>query len=143
MAIPKTIILRSVNTPFQKEGAAASAITPGDILERTSTGTLQRRSTADVTGPKLVANINDLLGKEITDDYATSANVSAVYLSPGDEVYAFVAAAASAIIIGDDLSFDAAGGFAKAASGLVVATALEAVDNSGGGSKARLRVEMI
>lgn len=200
-----TILLNSVGTIHKKEAPANGAVTPGDFLERATDGDFQRQSTAGQPGPKLVALQNEAVGGLISTDYATGSNVIAAYVKPGDEVYGFVAASAAAIVIGDELIFDGAGGFKKATSqadltgtltgtvdgaladiadialtgntagdintavntaiasanlqlkelqtalnavlpqydGVVVATAKEAVDNSGGGSKARIRVEMI
>lgn len=165
-----TIILNSVGAVHLKESYANGTITPGDFLERATDGDFQRHSTAEIAGPKLIALENDLEGDGIDDNYASGDNVRAAYLKPGDEVYAFVPASAAAIVIGDNLVFDGTGCLIKgdrvAATALstsdtytdaavnaavdsaiegarIVATALEAVDNSGGGSKARIRIEML
>jgi len=138
-----TIVLNSVGTLHLKEAPANGAISPGDFLSRATDGDFQRQATASINGPKLIAVENDLVAGTITDDYATGDNVRATYLKSGDEVYAFVAASAAAIVIGDVLEFDGVGGVKKGASGVTVATALEAVDNSGGGAKARIRIELI
>lgn len=141
--IPNTILLNSVGHTHLKESPANGVITPGDFLERATDGDFQRQSSAGQAGPNLIAVENDLIGDEITDDYATGENVRANFLKNGDEVFAFVAASAAAIVIGDGLVFDGAGGVKKVTAEVVVATALEAVDNSGGGSKERIRIEML
>lgn len=205
---PSTIVLNSVGIPHLKEAPANGAITPGHFLERATDGDFQKKSTAGVAGPKLIAVQNDSVGGLISTAYATGDNVQARYLKSGDEVYAFVPAAAAAIVIGDELIFDATGCVIKATSqadlagtltgsvdgtladvaaitlstsdtysdaavnsavntaitsvnlqlkelqtalnvilpannGVIVATALEAVDNSGGGAEARIKIEIV
>jgi hypothetical protein len=167
---PNTILLNSVGHTHLKEAPAAGTITPGDFLERATDGDFQRQATAKVCGPKLIAIENDLVSGLISTDYAAADNVRAAYLKSGDEVYAFVPASAAAIVIGDHLVFDGTGcvikGDKSAAAALstgntytdaavnsgidaaiegarIVATALEAVDNSGGGSKARIKIEIL
>lgn len=201
-----TILLKSVNTTFYKEAPANGTITPGNFLQRATDGDFEVKTT---TAPqKLIAVENDLTAGEISTNYSSGDRVRAVYLSSGDEVYTLVAAGAAAIVIGDLLVFDGAGGVKKATSQAelggtltgttdgdmadisnialstgdtysdtsvndavntaiasanlqlkelqtalnailpqtdapVVATAIEAVDNSGEGAVARIKVEMV
>ena len=107
-----TILLRNIDT-FLKEAPGNGTITPGDFLERATDGDFQRQSTSGQPGPILIALENDLEGDGIDDDYASGDNIRAAYLRPGDEVYAFVAASAAAIVIGDELVFDGAAGVKK------------------------------
>jgi len=100
---------------------------------------------------------NDLVGLTISDDYAANSYVQSEYLRTGDEVLANVAANAAAIVIGDLLESDGAGGLRKrtAASqltsgnyaytpaGSVIAQALQAVDNSAGASRTRIKVVLL
>lgn len=138
-----TICLKTNGNPYRKEGKAQGAITPGDFIERASDGDFIRH-TAVGTNSLLYAVENTSNGGGIDDDYATGDNVLANYAQSGDEVYGFVAASAVAIVIGDPLEFDGAGGFKKDADGSnTQAYALTAVDNSAGGSKARIKVEIL
>jgi len=107
-----TILLKSVNTTFYKEAPANGNVTPGNFLQRATDGDFEVKTS---TAPqKLIAVENDLTAGEISTVYANGDRVRAVYLSSGDEVYTFVAAGADAIVIGDLLVFDGAGGVKKA-----------------------------
>lgn len=109
-----TILLKSVNTTFYKEAPANGNVTPGNFLQRATDGDFEVKTS---TAPqKLIAVENDLTAGEISTVYANGDRVRAVYLSSGDEVYTFVAAGADAIVIGDLLVFDGAGGVKKATS---------------------------
>lgn len=75
-----------------KEKLAASAITPGDLIEfNNSTGKVQRHSTLNGNAMAMFAKENDLEGDDIDTDYAADELVQ--YLTPvsGDEVYAILA----------------------------------------------------
>ena len=100
-------------------------------------------ATAAGAAAPLFAVENDILGKTINDAYAANDYVQAEYLPPGSEVLALVAAAASAIVIGNLLESAGNGTLRIRGSGTAVAQALEAVDNSGGGSAARIKVVLL
>ena len=140
--IDNTILLKTRPVVLNKEKAAAATITPGDFVELTSSDTYQRQSTLGADDAKLIAIEYDLQAGSIDDDYSATDNVLTASLLPGDEVNTFVAASAAAIVIGDKVEFDATGGVKILAAGTVIGTALEAVDNSGGGSKARIKIEI-
>jgi len=140
MAI-NTILLKGRGV--RKEAKAGGTITPGDLVRLNSSGALIRNATAAGRIQFCVAVENDLIGKEITDDYVSGDFVQSEVLRPGDQAYCFVAAAAAAIVIGDLLEADAAGGLRKLASGQPIASSLDALDNSAGGAKARIRVDVI
>lgn len=138
----------------RKEAVAAGTITPGDLLNINSSGLLIRHASAARRAPALFAVENDLVGKTIDDNYVANDYVQAEYLRTGDEVYALVAASASAIVIGDYLESDGAGGLRKITDftdaeldtigGGAIAMALQAVDNSGNASsRARIKVVII
>jgi len=98
----KTIMVSGDGAP--KEGIASGAITPGQLLSRTSAaGTFIRHATqgGDIV-PKIVAVEDDLQGNEIEDDYATTARVFARIVQPGDEVNCLLADGQNAAI-GDEL----------------------------------------
>jgi len=134
------------------EGVANAAITPGDLIERMSTGKLRKHATAAANALPMFAIENEVIGDGIDDNYA--ANDNCLYIIPqrGSWVYARLAAAAAAIVIGDYLESAGDGTLRKAAVDAatdntqrvsIVARALEAVDNSGGGSAVRIKVEVI
>lgn len=109
-----TILLKSVNTTFYKEAPANGTVTPGQFLQRATDGDFEVKTST--TAQKLISVENDLTAGLISDNYATGDRVRAVYLSSGDEVYTLVPANADAIVIGDLLVFDGAGGVKKATS---------------------------
>lgn len=147
-----TIILRGQREVIRKEAIAGGAITPGYLLERTSTGTVQAHSTAAHSAQLLFAVENEVVGNGITDAYAANDTVLMAACQSGVEIYALVPASAAAIVIGDFLESAGDGTLRKVATDTatdegernsVVAVALEAVDNSGGGSAARIKVELV
>lgn len=138
-----TIVLSYVNDALYRQGKAEGVITPGDFVNRSNTGTIQRNTAAGLAGPLSVAVADRLQGKVITEDYAADDLVTYVYPARGTYVYAFLPAAASAVAIGDSLELSNDGTLVLRTTGAVVATALDAVDNSGGGAKARISVEIV
>jgi len=141
--VPKTIVLSYVNDALYREGKAASTVTPGDFVNKTSSNTIQRNTAAGLSGPLSIAVADRLQGRTIADDYATDDLVTYIYPARGTYVYAFLPAAAAAVVVGDALELSNDGTLVKRTTGAVVATALEAVDNSAGGSKARIQVEIV
>lgn len=136
-----TILLKGRGV--RDERVAGGTITPGDLVILNSSGQLIRNATAAIAVVPRFAVENDLVGKSITDDYVVNDYVQSEILRSGNEVYAFVAAAASAIVVGNRLEADASGGLRILASGVALAVALEAVDNSGGASRARIKVVLL
>lgn len=146
---PKTIVLKGV--PIRKEGVASGAITPGHLIEFGGANDLQVNSQAAKNARKAFAVENDLVGNGITDAYASGDQVQYVVAGAGVEIYALLAAAATAVEKGDALesagdgtlriqSTDAATDDTQRDS--VVAYALEDVDNSAGATTARIKVEI-
>lgn len=148
---PKTVILRG--TPVIKEAIAVSAVvTPGMLLLRTSATQVRPHNVAAGMAQPAFAVERDITGGDITTNYAVADTVAYASMRPGDEVYALVPASASAIVAGDFLESDGTGclrksthgtGSATAAAAWPIAVALEAVDNSSGGSAVRIRAEVI
>jgi hypothetical protein len=136
-----TILLRGDGMYY--EGKALAAISPGHFLRRT--GVADQVAVMNSVGAarnKLVALEYDVLGRGIDKNYAAGDQVLFVEPNRGSQVYALLAAAAAAIAIGDGLEYAADGTLKILAAGQRVATALEAVDNSGGGTPVRIRVEI-
>ena len=123
-----------------KEGIASGAITPGHLLERTSTAdTVKVNATAgDSMVQRHFAIEDEHQGKEIGDAYSNADRVFFRTFQPGDRVYALIKNGEN-IAISDKLVSGGDGTLQKAAadsSGTivdedVVAVALEACDMSG------------
>ena len=138
---PSTVWLKGSGAV--KEANAGGAITPGHLVQRGSAGTVTVQGSAS-EGPPLVAVEQGHFGKDIDTAYASGDRVSMVACQPGEEMYLLVPAAAAAIVIGDLLQAGAGGTVIKRTStNKIFATALEAVDNSGGGSAVRIRAEFV
>jgi hypothetical protein len=137
------------NTIFLKgdgefiEGNALAAISPGHFLRRTGVvDQLAVQATAAADVKPIVALEYDIIGRGIDKNYAANERVLAVIPRKGSWIYALVAAGAAAVGIGAGLEYAADGTLRILAAGKRIATALEAVDNSGGGTPARIRVEI-
>ena len=139
-----SIITLARGAGIQREGKAGEAgIYPGHLLETSAADTFLRlNNAASVGAPILVAVENMYLAPGTKDTvYAVNDNVYAVAVTNGMQFQARIAAAAVAIVIGDQLVSDGDGGLKKAgAAEEVIAEALEAVDNSGGGSSVLIEV---
>jgi len=70
-----------------EEYVAASAITPGNLVELTSAGTVQNHSTADGDVLQMFALEDELQGNEITDAYAAGDVVQVWIPVRGEIVY--------------------------------------------------------
>lgn len=140
---PKTIELYGLCT--QHEASALGTITPGMLIERAAGG-VQAHSTAQGGGNLHFATEYTPSGRTIDDDYASGDQVIFKTFQPGASVYALVPAAAAAITEGDFLVSNGDGTLrlqTATSTGVQIAQALEAVDNSAGGSPARIRVEVL
>ena len=142
---PSKIVLKDNGSFIQVEELVADgAISPGDILKRLSTGNDVKRNDAAAT--KLVSLIAlPKVNKGLDDDYEDNdVNVVACKIQSGFEYFVSVAAGADAIAKGaalktvNDGTVETGGVNADA-----LFIALEAVDNSSGTTKTRIRVEAI
>lgn len=139
---PKTIVL--LGSPKIKEAQATAAISPGHLVEYGGAKDIRKTSTALVSCRKAIALENDIVGKTITDAYAANDWVRYGVFTPGDVAYVRVAAAATAIAKGDKLVAHSDGTVKKtgATTDFIVGYALEALDNSAGGSEAFIKMEV-
>ena len=128
--------------PTRKEDKAIAALSPGHVVVYSGAGII-KRATAAVAGAKAIVFENELLGKTINDAYAIGENVYYGVFKSGDRAQVRIAASASAITKGDALEFDATGCFRKRVTGIAVASAEEALDNSAGVVEAFLTVEFL
>jgi len=149
--LPQTIELNAgiQGEPAVKEKLTAAALTPGHLVELTTSDTLQKHSTAAKTASKTFALTDTAVGGDIDTAYASGARARYGAFGSGQEVYALVAASAAAIVIDDSLESAGDGTLRKVVTDTatddtqrnsIVAYAIEAVDNSGGGAEARIRV---
>jgi len=152
-----TILLRGRG--IRKEAEAGGTITPGDLLNIDSAGKLIRHASAAMRAAPLFAVESEGLNNEpqtaggINDNYVSGDFVQAEYMYCGCEVYAWLAANATAVVIGSMLESDGAGGLRlltnftdaeiDSIGGGAIAQAVEAVDNSGGATRARVKVVII
>jgi len=81
----KTIGLRVIAPQLREEALAVAAITPGQLLERTSADKFQRHSVPGGLHGRLIALEDELQGKGITTDYAVGARVQAKVFVPGEK----------------------------------------------------------
>jgi hypothetical protein len=145
---PHTILLAG-NPQRPQELPCSAAITPGHLVE-ISSGQLRKHATADGNASPAFA-----LEQLTPDRTVATAAIDTPYPSgdtvqwaigrPGDLFYAWVPASAAAIVAGDFLASNGDGTLHKAVTGstfleAIVATAAEAVNNSAGGTPARIRV---
>ncbi len=150
-----TILLKGRG--IRKEGVALLALSPGELVELNTSSQVIAAAVAkeNITAAFVVEN--ELLGSEITVDYAALDNVVYEVMPKGAEVLARLAASAAAIVVGDLLEsagdgtlrkqtpFSQSGTtpFAVVAEGHAIARAIEAVDNSGGGAEVFIQVEVL
>lgn len=129
-----------------KEADANEAITPGHLIQINSSGKAIKQTAALST--KAVAIEATFIGKGRDDAYAANDRVLYRIAEEGDEVYGLVKAGAAAVAYGDLLKADTSAPgclitITTTEQALAVAKAQAAVDNSGGGSQARIRVEFL
>lgn len=144
---PNTIILKG--NPPRGEANSAAAVTPGELLEFTSAGTLQAVSTAG--NPAVMIAVEDpyngVAGTAAIDvDYASGERTRYAIFQRGDEFYALLEAAGTAAI-GSLYQANASGQLeayvGTVAANHAIAMALEAVDNTSGTVAVRLHVQAL
>lgn len=153
MADPAQIIqaLGGINgEPVVNEALAAAATTikPGHLVEEIL-ATVQEHSTAADNAQKLVALTDLPTGGTIDDVYTVAATVRYGAFHAGQKGFLRLAASAAAIVVGNVLESAGDGTVRIAAADTatdtdqrdaIVAYAVEAVDNSGGGSEVFIEV---
>ena len=137
-ALPHTINLKG--RPQRREATAGGAITPGHLIQYNTSGQFIVAATALLAHPRIFAAENELLGSEVSVAYASGDRVLAWHAGPGDEIWALVAATATAITVGAHLEAAADGTLRLRTTGATIGVALQAVDNSAGGTPARIKV---
>jgi len=141
-----TIVLRG-DADDIKQRVAGGTITPGHFVVRNSSDQVIVNATdAGIVMPA-VAIEKSWAGMGIDTDYVSGEVVTYNTPDSGDEINALLAAGAAAIAQGDPVCLSNDGTVRKFSSGVdsdaaLIGFALEAVDNSGGGSTARLKIEI-
>ncbi len=137
----KTIILKPElgMVTGRDEKLAVAAITPGHIIERVSTGKVQKQAAGALNSPFTVAIENSLVGAEIDTAYAADEMVQFATLKPGDEAYCWLSDGQN-VAIGDELEFSTDGELTARSAGISKATALEAVNLSASSNTAAGRI---
>ena len=139
----KRTILLMGDPIFNEDDKAAEAITPGMTMTFNGSGNLVKGPAAAANAALAFAAERDEMGKSIDDDYAVGDTVKTFVPRSGDRVNALVPAAAAAIVKGDLLEAAGGGMFRKLAAGVALVRSLDTLDNSAGGSAARIRVEVL
>jgi len=120
------------------------AITPGMLIERTGTGTVQPHATATgLAAPKMFA-VEDALfeGRDIDTAYEADGEVVRYFIPyPGAEIYALLAAG-NDTVDKDALLASNGDGTLRVSSTNPVARALEDVDNDPGTDSAAVRIKV-
>jgi hypothetical protein len=153
MPPPNTILLAG-NSNIPQERNSSEAIVPGHLVE-INNNLLRKHATAQGNAAPWFARESltpdrSTAANPIDVPYATGETVRWIQARQGDLVYALVAAAAPAIVAGDDLVSNGDGTVKKSVVGsittnvaCIIAKAAEALNNSGGTSTARIRVYAI
>lgn len=161
---PETVLLHGRDDDT-KDGVASAVITPGELVEQSGTNAdgdrqFQPHATAPATDTEGAALPRFALeygkaGKGIDEDYASGDHMEYRTGLAGDEFYAWLDAGEN--VSADDPLESAGNGALRQHTGsddadatttqtyydgAIVAHAAEAVDNSGGGSPVRIRVEV-
>lgn len=144
MAKRKIVLLaRAGNVLQSEEGAAASAITPGMLVVRNSSGNwIPHGTAAEAAGvPRDFAMERDEMGKDMDTAYAVGDRVKVAHLCAGERVNALIANGVN-VAIGAKLESAGNGTLRAVTTGQVLGIALEAVNNTSG-ANARLRVQIV
>jgi hypothetical protein len=143
-ASPNTIVLIGRLEDQNLEYPANAALKPGHLVLVMSTGKVKKNDAASVPCQKLFAKEDDHIGRGVADAYAADEVVFCHAAQPGDVIYGWVPASATALVKGDKVKSNGDGCLVKitASSDFVIGTVHEAVDNSAGGAEARVKVRI-
>jgi hypothetical protein len=121
-----------------EEGKAIEAITPGMLLQGVTL--LKKNTVASAHVPGAFAMERDEMGDGIDVPYASGDTVKVGHFWSGQRVYALLA---SGTTIAEDGTLEsAAGGYVKPGTSTPIGRAIEAVNNTTGGSP-RVRMEIL
>jgi len=139
---PKTILLRGSMNNHSERKCGPTAITPGMLIATDSQDRFVPHASAAGKASPLFARENSIVGRGFDTDYAEGETTLAWHGQAGDQFYAFLEAGAN-VAIGAILESNGAGALQAVTGNFGLVKALEAVNNSGGSSNARIRVEVL
>lgn len=138
------IILTGKENTVKNERPAGADLTPGELVERNASGEVIPHATAAGTDVTPAFHVPGPAGQDIATDTPSGSNAHYRVAQPGVKVYAWLDAGEN---VGEDVKLESAGNGALQADSAGGADfpvrTLEAVDNSGGASPARIEVEVI
>ncbi len=136
------LLTATSGAPIMNEGTAdaATAIVPGMLVSETATGVAENAAAG--IGAKLFADTNPANGSTIDTVYPVGDRVRYGAYHSGQEVNALVAAGAAAVAKGDPVTSAGDGTLITGTAANAIGYALEAVDNSGGATLARLPIRI-
>jgi len=121
--------------------AGVAGIVAGMLVAETA-GTVVLNTSADALSQKLFAQTNLAVAGDIDLEYANGETVSYGAYHSGQEVNALVAAGAAAIADGAPVTSAGDGTLKIGTVANAIGYAIEAVDNSGGGSAVRIQIRV-
>jgi hypothetical protein len=140
--VTKTIELYGTGLQHE-EVVTDAAVTPGMLVTRTATGVRPHNVAAGTASPTFALE-NGAVGRGIDDAYTVGEQCIYKAFAVGSGIYALAHAGGAAIAVGAYLKSAGDGTLELAgADQVAVAQALEAVDNSGGATPVRIKVEII
>jgi len=143
MALAQTIMLSGLDWYNHRERIGAGVITPGMLLETDSNGAVAPHSGGIQGG--VFARRDIVEAGDINRDYADGDLIRIGFAQPGDQINGIINAGTTAIVVGDNLISDGAGGLVKAAAEVgkqIVGVALTAAADPGAGI-GRVTVEVM
>lgn len=126
---------------YNEDVKAAEAIMPGHLVNYDGSGNLVKHADADAAAARTFALERDELGNGIDVAYATGDAVKVGSFHQGQRVYAFIASGVNAAK--GTLLESKGDGTLETGSGVKLARAVEAVNNSAGPGAARCTVEIL
>jgi hypothetical protein len=136
-------VILLMGQPIQNEDAAAAeAITPGQLVALNGSGLVIKQATASIATSRTFAMERDEMGNDIDTDYAIGDTVKVGAFHQGERVLGFIASGQN-ISVGDMLESAGGGNLKVFGSGVVLAKALESVNNTAGPGAARIRLEIV
>lgn len=137
---PRKIHLAGPGTKV--DGEAAEPITPGHLVEKTSAGEYGKQDTQDAAAAPLFAREFSEDNRAYDDDYADGEELMMVHAGRGAKIYAWLPSGQD-IDDGALLGANGDGTLKAVGSGVALAYADEAVDNSAGPDEKRIKVVIL
>lgn len=143
--MPNTIVLKTMDGIGRRysERLAVAAVTPGHIMAVDAANLVKPHNVSGGKAQMRVAIEDALQGRTIDDVYQINDRVREVILLPGDQFWGWIVAGANATPA-LQMSSNGDGTFKiVAGSEVPLVRPVEAVDNSGGGTASRCKLEVL